>query len=61
MRGSMVNIQCTTHENRRGKKIARKEKKPPDENIIMSASATQGGHNEVYSKAPPIRCAGEGN
>jgi len=42
----MVDIQSATAEIRRGKKIDRKKerkKKPQDENI-MSASATQGGH-----------------
>jgi len=41
----MVDIQPATAEIRRGKrkKIERK-KKPQDENV-MSASATQGGHN----------------
>jgi len=49
----MVDIQSATAEIRREKKIERKKerrkkKKPQDENI-MSASATQGGHrpNEV--------------
>ena len=39
--GSMVDIQSATAEIRRGKK---KKKRPQDENI-MSASATQGGYN----------------
>jgi len=39
MCGSMVDIQSATAEIRRGKKD--KKKKPQDENI-MSASATQG-------------------
>jgi len=39
----MVDIHSATAEVRRGKKEERK-KKPEDENI-MSASATQGGHN----------------
>jgi len=34
-------------ENRRGKKEEDKKKKPQDKNI-MSAYATQGGHNNVY-------------
>jgi len=42
MCGSTVDIQSPTAEIRRGKK--RRKKKPQDENI-MSASATQGGHN----------------
>jgi len=43
MCGSMVDIQSATAEIRQGKKEERK-KKPQDDNI-MSASATQGGHN----------------
>jgi len=42
MYGSMVDIQSATVEIRRGKKDERKKK--GDKNII-SASATQGGHN----------------
>jgi len=38
----MVEIQCATGEIRRGKQ---KKKKPQGKNI-MSASATQGGHNK---------------
>jgi len=38
-------------ENRRGKKEERKKKKPQDENI-MSASATQGGHSKVLLVDP---------
>jgi len=45
MCGSMVDIQSATAENRRGKKKKDRKKKPQDENI-MSASATQGGHNK---------------
>jgi len=44
MCGSMVDIQSATSEIRRGKK-EREKKKLQDKNI-MSASATQGGHNE---------------
>jgi len=44
MCGSMVDIQSATAEIRRGKK---EERKKQDENI-MSASATQGGHNKDY-------------
>jgi len=39
----MVDIQCATAEIRIGKKETKKKKQ--DKNI-MSASATQGGHNE---------------
>jgi len=46
MCGSMVDIQSVTAENRRGKEDRRKKKKPQDENI-MSASATHGGHNQA--------------
>jgi len=44
MCGSMVDIQSWTVEIRRGKK--RRKKKPQDESII-SASATQGGHKNA--------------
>jgi len=40
----MVDIQSAMAEIRQGKKIERK-KKPQDENI-MSSSATQGGHKK---------------
>jgi len=43
MCGSMVDIQSATAEIRRGKK---EEKKPQGKNI-MSASATQGSHNNI--------------
>ena len=46
MCGSMVDIQSATAEIRRGKKERKKKNKLQDENI-MSASATQGSHNEV--------------
>jgi len=45
----MVDIQSAIAEIRRGKKKERKKerkKKPQDENI-MSASATQGGHKQL--------------
>jgi len=49
----MVHIHSATSEIRRGKKKKkeerRKKKKPQDENI-MSASATQGGHNKWKMK-----------
>jgi len=45
MCGSIVDIQSSTADNRRGIKKGRK-KKPQDKNI-MSASATQGGHKQV--------------
>jgi len=42
----MIDIQFATAEIRRGKKEERKkERKKQDENIV-SASATQGGHNK---------------
>jgi len=44
----MVNIQFPTAKIRRGKKEERrKKKKKPQGKNIMSASATQGGHNKV--------------
>jgi len=45
MCGSMIDIQSATAEIRRGIKKDRRRKKPQDKNI-MSASATQGGHNK---------------
>jgi len=44
MCGSMVDIQFATAEIRLGKKDRKKEKKPQGK-YIMSASATQDGHN----------------
>jgi len=41
-----VDIKSATAENRRGKKTERRKKKPQDENI-MSASATHGGHKNT--------------
>jgi len=46
MCGSMVDIQSPTAEIRRGKKDRKKKKKPQGKNI-MSASAMQGGHNQL--------------
>jgi len=44
---SMVDIQSATAEIRRRKKIERKkERQKPQGKNIMSASATQGGHNK---------------
>jgi len=45
MCGIMVDIQSATAKNRRGKKKERKKK--PQLQFIMSASATQGGHNKT--------------
>jgi len=41
----MVDIQYAAAEIRRGKKKDRKKKEKPQGKNIMSASATQGGHN----------------
>jgi len=49
MCGSMVEIQSATAEIIGEEKKDRK-KKPQDENI-MSASATQGGHNNSFLKS----------
>jgi len=47
MCGSMVDIQSAAAEIRRGiKKIEEKDRKKLQGKNIMSASATQGGHNE---------------
>jgi len=43
---SIVDIQSPTAEIRRGKKDRKKKKKPQGKNI-MSASAMQGGHNQL--------------
>jgi len=40
----MVDIQSVTAEIRRGKKRKKERKKQPQDENIMSASATQGGH-----------------
>ena len=45
MCGSMVDIQCATAEEKRRRKKKKNNKKPQDENI-MSASATQSGRNK---------------
>jgi len=45
MCGSIVDIQSATAEIRRGKEDVERKKKQ-DKNI-MSASATQGGHNKL--------------
>ena len=45
---SMVDIHAATAEIRRGKRKKKKEKKKkPHGKNIMSAYATQGGHNEI--------------
>ena len=46
MCGSMVDIQCAAAEIRQGKK--EEDRKKPQGKNIMSASATQGGHNYKY-------------
>jgi len=43
----MVDTQSATAEIRRGKKEERKKKKKPLDENIMTASATQGGHNKA--------------
>jgi len=43
---SVVDIQSATAEIRRGKKKKEEREKPQGKNI-MSASATQGGHNNI--------------
>jgi len=42
----MVDIQSATAEIRRGKKEEEDRKKKPQSKNIMSASVTQGGHND---------------
>jgi len=46
MRASLVDIQSATAEIKRGKTKKNKKKKKQDKNIL-SASATQGGHNNT--------------
>jgi len=46
----MVDIQAVTAEIRRGKKIEEDRKKKPQDENIMSASATQGGHIKNLTK-----------
>jgi len=43
----MVDIQSATAEIRRGKEEEEEERKKPQGKNIMSASATQGGHNKL--------------
>jgi len=45
MCGSMVDIQSTTAEKRRGKEIEERKKKQQDENI-MACPISYGGHNK---------------
>jgi len=52
--GSMLDIQSPTAEIRRGKKKKDRKKKLQDENI-MSASATQGGHKKEQRKLDGCR------
>jgi len=47
----MVDIQSATAEIRRGKKKINRKKKPQDEKI-MSAFATQGGHKNRLADIP---------
>jgi len=48
----MVDIQSATAEIRRGrKKRKKKKKKKPQGKNIMSASATQGGHNYYVTES----------
>jgi len=56
MCGGMVDIQSATAENRRGEKIEVRKKKKPQDKYIMSASATQGGHNKQYIEERKSRC-----
>jgi len=45
MCGCLVDIQSATSAIRRGKKERKKKKEKPQGRNIMSAFATQGGHN----------------
>ena len=54
MCGIMVNIESGTAEIMRGKKIEEERKKEETQGKnIMSASATQGGHNKAIETSPP--------
>jgi len=48
----MADIQCATAETRRGKKEEEEERKKEETTgqNIMSASATQGGHNKCTAQ-----------
>jgi len=50
MCGSMVDMQSATAQIRRGNKRRRKRKKKPQDENIMSVSATQGGHKKYCAK-----------
>jgi len=43
----MVDIQSATAEIRRGNKTDKRRKKKPQDDNIISASATEGGHKKV--------------
>jgi len=61
MRRSMADIQSPTAEIRRAKKKERKKerKKKPHGKNIMSASATQGGHNkEMFHSTSGLQKSG---
>jgi len=47
MCGTKVDIQSAAAEIRRGIKKKIEDRKKPQDKNIMSASATQGGHNKV--------------
>ena len=54
---SMVDIQSPTAEIRRGiKKRKIEDRKKPKGKNIMSASATQGGHNESLFMCSQVLC-----
>jgi len=55
MCGSMVDIQSSTAEIRRGKKKERRKKKPQRKNMT-SASAQQCGHNNYAFTSDLARC-----
>jgi len=52
MCGSMVDIQSAAAEIRRGTK--KEDRKKSQGKNIMSASATQGGHNKIRKQMPII-------
>jgi len=55
MCGSMADIQSVTAHIRQGRKKEDRNKKPQGKNI-MSASATQGGHNKRDARVYFLFC-----
>jgi len=58
---SMVDIQSATAEIIRGIKKEEDRRKKPQGKNIMSASATQGGHNRAAITNEAAECEGSAN